>query len=205
MIIGTAGISRLRIRAASRPFITGMERSRTMKLGWTACARSMASRPLTASPHTCHPGSDSRHFRRRLRTSGLSSTISTRGGIGPQVQDWAAQNLNGAKIWNGAGGEFGQPDHSMERTRSQSDRLSYGVSSLPEGVWGSRALKTHNTVCPLRRHGFQNANPARDQRVNSLIQFASQVFPPSAENDCSIRNAVEVMPEKTKRTKIAWP
>jgi hypothetical protein len=42
-------------------------------------------------------------------------------------------------------------------------------------------------------------------RVSIAIQFTSQFFPPSAENDCSKRHEFGVMSEITKRTKMARP
>src|SRR5262245_34150872 len=42
-------------------------------------------------------------------------------------------------------------------------------------------------------------------RVSIAIQFTSQVFPPSSENDCSKRQEFGVMSEIRKRTKIARP
>ena len=48
-------------------------------------------------------------------------------------------------------------------------------------------------------------NLAYDVRSNVAIQFGSHVLPPSAENDCSNRNAFAVISENTKRTKMARP
>ena len=45
--------------------------------------------------------------------------------------------------------------------------------------------------------------PAAPERVNSMIQFVSQVFPPSAENACSHRQdkqEVAVIADHTNRT-----
>ena len=42
-------------------------------------------------------------------------------------------------------------------------------------------------------------------RVSIAIQFTSQVFPPSSENDCSKRQELGVTSDITKRTKIALP
>src|SRR5438552_5471072 len=54
---GTEGISRLSIRAASSPFMTGMERSSTINSGRSCWAFSIASFPFSASPHTTRSAS----------------------------------------------------------------------------------------------------------------------------------------------------
>ena len=42
-------------------------------------------------------------------------------------------------------------------------------------------------------------------RVNSIVQFVSQVFPPSAENACSHRGVGVVMRDQMKRTRMGRP
>jgi hypothetical protein len=45
-------------RAASKPFITGMERSSTIRSGFNSWALSIPSRPFPASPHNSNSGID---------------------------------------------------------------------------------------------------------------------------------------------------
>ena len=77
MISGTAGINRLRIRAASKPFITGMARSSTIQSGCNSCAFAIASFPFYASPHTSKSASRLNSSESPRRGNRLSSTINT--------------------------------------------------------------------------------------------------------------------------------
>jgi hypothetical protein len=72
---GRDGNKRLSTRAASRPFITGIERSSTIKSGLSCCAFSIASRPSAASPLTSQPACCSNVSRIILRIRAESSTI----------------------------------------------------------------------------------------------------------------------------------
>jgi hypothetical protein len=54
-----------------------------------------------------------------------------------------------------------------------------------------------NTLRTVHRNHFG--------QVNVAVQFGSQVFPPSLENDCSVRNEVGVTSENTNRTRTARP
>lgn len=65
---------------------------------------------------------------------------------------------------------------------------------------GPRAPRT-SALCLLEA----GILPATQARVSVAIQLTSQVFPPSAENDCSKRQEVRVTSEMTKRTRIARP
>ncbi len=76
--IGTAGISRLRMRVASMPFITGIERSITIRSGLSFCALSIASEPFAASPQTVQSGFSSNNAHKLRLISGLSSTTKIR-------------------------------------------------------------------------------------------------------------------------------
>src|SRR6266851_9819221 len=76
-ISGTAGINLLRTLAASMPFITGIERSSTIKSGCSSCAFSIASRPFSASPHTSKSASDVNNSQSARRIISTSSTTKT--------------------------------------------------------------------------------------------------------------------------------
>ena len=58
------------------------------------------------------------------------------------------------------------------------------------------SLLENTCASVLRNHFWQ---------VNVAVQFGSHVFPPSAENDCSVRNDVGVTSENTNRTRIDLP
>ena len=64
-------------RAASRPFMTGIDKSRITISGFSALTRSTATAPFSASPQTSQPSRRSNHARRERRMGGLSSTIRT--------------------------------------------------------------------------------------------------------------------------------
>jgi hypothetical protein len=66
------GIIAFRMRAAVRPFISGIERSSTIRSGLSSCAIAIASCPLEASPQTAQPAS-SNIRRMLLLTTALSS------------------------------------------------------------------------------------------------------------------------------------
>jgi len=78
--IGILGIIARNTRAASKPFITGIERSSTIKSGFNLWACSIATRPFSASPHTSTLGCDSSTRVTARLTAIWSSTISTRFG-----------------------------------------------------------------------------------------------------------------------------
>ena len=63
-------------RAASMPFITGIEKSRTTQSGRNARNFSTACRPLVASPQTLKSARASKILRIAARTKSLSSTMS---------------------------------------------------------------------------------------------------------------------------------
>src|SRR5438876_9188141 len=88
---GTEGISRLSIRAASSPFMTGMERS--INSGRSCWAFSIASFPFSASPHTTRSASRWKRSQSTLRIQGLSSTIRT------DLQDWELGDLISCRLW----------------------------------------------------------------------------------------------------------
>ncbi len=62
-------------RAASRPFITGIEKSKITTSGHCSMALSIATWPFSASPHTCQSVWVSMKVRIRWRMAELSSTI----------------------------------------------------------------------------------------------------------------------------------
>src|SRR5207248_6038534 len=70
--------SRLNMRAASRPFITGMPISNTIRSGLTDCATRTASCPFEASPHTSKSASRAKISARICGIKQLSSTTRTR-------------------------------------------------------------------------------------------------------------------------------
>ena len=72
------GKTRLNMRAASRPFITGMPISNTIRSGLTDCATRTASCPFEASPHTSKSASRAKISARICRIKQLSSTTRTR-------------------------------------------------------------------------------------------------------------------------------
>jgi len=75
-IKGTSGTVVLRMRAASRPLITGIIKSSTATSGLESWIFRTPSLPSAASSHTTHdPSADSRIFRNSLRITALSSTI----------------------------------------------------------------------------------------------------------------------------------
>src|SRR5438132_3538053 len=90
---GTEGSSHLSIRAASSPFITGMERSSTINSGRSCWAFSIASFPFSASPHTTRSASRWKRSQSTLRIQGLSSTIRT------DLQDWELGDLISCRLW----------------------------------------------------------------------------------------------------------
>src|SRR5216683_1071237 len=75
IISRTPGIKRFSTRAASRPFITGIDMSKTIKSGRNCWAFSIASRPFSASPHISKSSSRSNISHSALRMKALSSTI----------------------------------------------------------------------------------------------------------------------------------
>jgi hypothetical protein len=77
-ITGTWSMISCRTRAASSPFIAGIDKSNTIKSGRSAFAFSIASRPSTASPHTFQSSLNSRIFRMARQITGLSSTSKIR-------------------------------------------------------------------------------------------------------------------------------
>ena len=79
MRIGILGSLRRISRAASKPFISGIWKSRTMTSGADCCAFSIASTPFAASLQTFHWSSCSSSILRQRRISSLSSTT----GCGP--------------------------------------------------------------------------------------------------------------------------
>src|SRR5439155_718902 len=90
---GTEGMSRLSIRAASSPFMTGMERSSTINSGRSCWAFSIASFPFSASPHTARSASRWKRSQSTLRIHGLSSTIRT------DLQEWELGDLMSCLLW----------------------------------------------------------------------------------------------------------
>jgi len=66
-------------RAASKPFITGIKRSRTKRSGLSCCTRETPASPSSASPQTCQSVCDSMNKRTRYRIEELSSTMATFG------------------------------------------------------------------------------------------------------------------------------
>jgi hypothetical protein len=66
-----------RILTASRPFITGIEKSKTTKSGCRRVTASIASHPLSASPQILKSPSCSNISQSACRTNALSSTINT--------------------------------------------------------------------------------------------------------------------------------
>src|SRR6266496_4472021 len=77
IMTGTFGITRFRTRVASRPFITGIERSSRIKSGCNSRALSTASLPFSASPQTLKSSSRSKILHKACRMNILSSAIST--------------------------------------------------------------------------------------------------------------------------------
>jgi len=75
MTTGTSGSIAFKTDPASSPFIAGIEKSITIKSGWSVLAFSMASSPLTASPQTSKLVRDSTKDRSSFRAGKLSSTI----------------------------------------------------------------------------------------------------------------------------------
>lgn len=73
----TPGIKRFRTRAASRPFITGIDKSKITRSGRSCWAFVIASLPSRASPHTRKPGSRTKTPQRACRIEALSSTMRT--------------------------------------------------------------------------------------------------------------------------------
>ena len=76
--IGTPGKAAEISRAARRPSIAGMARSRMMTSGRSSLALATASRPFSASPQTSHPSWVSSKARSMRRTVALSSAIRSR-------------------------------------------------------------------------------------------------------------------------------
>jgi hypothetical protein len=85
----------------------------------------------------------------------------------------------------------------------RADNLSWII------VYATVVINTFTFFVPVRSllvGAIHCAVPdASSTRVSVAIQFSSQVFPPSSENDCSKRHEAGVMSEITNRTKIARP
>src|SRR6266550_4540114 len=157
---GTEGMSRLSIRAASSPFMTGMERSSTINSGRSCWAFSIASFPFSASPHTARSASRWKRSQSTLRIHGLSSTIRT------DLQDWELGDLMSCLLW-------------------LPDRFDLNFNFGP--LFQSRflALLTHQSVLnanfPIQIIGFVNADfrffgLCRISRPDDLSHFSSQRF-----------------------------
>src|SRR5580700_1725509 len=72
-MIGTLGIIRFNARAASIPLITGIFKSRMIRLGLYCLASAIACAPSTASTQRSKSFSPSKILQRALRKVGLSS------------------------------------------------------------------------------------------------------------------------------------
>jgi len=72
---GTSGITRFRARVASKPFITGIERSSRIKSGCNIRALLTASLPFSATPQTSKSSSRSKILHKAFRMKILSSAI----------------------------------------------------------------------------------------------------------------------------------
>src|SRR5439155_15562772 len=104
--------------------------------------------------------------------------------------------------------------HEISSTFARIDRLCSGTAVRADNlswiiVYATVVINTFTFFVPVRPllvGAIQRAFPdASSTRVSVAIQFTSQVFPPSSENDCSKRHEVGVMSEITKRTKLARP
>lgn len=73
--IGTDGMRSFSTRAASSPFMTGMDKSRTIASGCNRRASSMPDLPFSASPQTVKSGTPPSTRLMARRTVELSSTI----------------------------------------------------------------------------------------------------------------------------------
>ena len=98
---------------------------------------------------------------------------------------------------------FARIDRLCSSTAVRADNLSWII------VYATVVINTFTFFVPVRPllvGAIQRAFPdASSTRVSVAIQFTSQVFPPSSENDCSKRHEVGVMSEITNRTKIPRP
>ena len=72
---GRSGLMRDNSRAASSPFMTGIDKSRSTKSGLRSATLSIASRPFEASPPTTQSGTLSSKNLMEFSTEVLSSTI----------------------------------------------------------------------------------------------------------------------------------
>jgi hypothetical protein len=149
---GRSGLMRDNSRAASGPFITGIERSRSTKSGLRSATFSIPSRPLQASPATTQPD--------RV----IDYTICfARSLIGPS---WVSSEQQGEQV------EWSMPSHSQSVSLRRTTDSSVVTRELPNGSMqkrspsGSADERVVEDFDLYGAHGAQYTQPMMIERVD---------------------------------------